>query len=334
MLVRTWRHTRCYWLAVIVSLAFAGCACLHRPVREHYAHGWLIVDSDLRVFDWCCGAPLTLRPFAKSVLGQKLFDKADRFLPSPDGRFIAVFADEDPGLYLINVAERSYRPVPHPGRVFVWGEISWAPGAESILCSCAHRLFMLDVHTLQWEGIEELSKDPIRITSKAWIDDKRFLFQQGKRITMFDLGTRKVTTCAEGESPFSVSSTSFICWRDPPADWSPDDPLDRPWTLVTQAAEISATPSYLFLRGNGITMNRAPIVSPDGRYVLFLQQTIGSMYWCLAINQDVCLYDVANQRFSLVVVGFWRGPSVEIVGNAVWIRADAKLRGHVTMKLK
>lgn len=334
---------------LLVSAAVAilgGCSgTVLPPGVGRVSRDWAIVSWHGEVFDLENRNAYTLAPYVRSLLGETLFPafqmpedptKLYYALASSDGRFLACKA-ADERLCMVDLKAARYALVepPAPAKAVSLG--AWNPKKPCLLCyvfssqgeEFKGHLYLLSYESDRWswkklEAAGEVASRRGRtvLTQGAWTDDQGILFVSAGKIYSVGTGGAVPMVLAEGNEAYSFRDGSFICRKESGL---------QPFVLVRPGRpgeKGMETP----LDGDGVTMNSRPALSPDGRYALFVENSIASLFGDAAISYDVCLYDLQALRFHRAIEGFWAGPAVEAVFGAVWVQDPFHMRALAQLR--
>lgn len=341
-ILRIWAAAMMLTMATILG----GCGRASLPAGVIQAsRAWAIVGNRGEVFDLESRKSYPLAPYVRSLVGEDLFRplqmpnvprKLYQAMSSPDGRFLACLASDE-RLCMVDVKEGTYVFVEPPEPRMEVSIGAWNPQQPRLVCAVysSHDddskgyLYLLsyESHRWSWQRLAAAGEmirrgDQTVLSEGAWADEQRILYVSDGKVHSLGMNGGAPIILAEGIEAYSLRDGSFICRKRFGLS---------PCVLIRPAAP-GETGTETRLEGDGVTMSSCPALSPDGRYALFIETSIESVYGHAGISYDVCLYDLQARKFYRVIDGYWAGPSVEAVIRAVWIQDANGLRNQAGMR--
>jgi hypothetical protein len=340
------------WVTSIFGLASYVCLGCHQtspPVRAHITEKWLIVGNHAETFDLENVTKGTLAPLVRKIVGEKVFknllfpktfshlkNSVYYSLASPAGTY-TVCRMLHGGICLVNLSKQKFIVLKSPVAGCLIGGMAWRPNEESLLCHIYKKtrsnqaqgeLFLLSKNEDEWlwkrlkvAGKASGEKGVSQVTKGAWETNDTFLFSDAMEIRQFDVKAAELKSIGYGHCVFSLGPGKYLCRKK--------NTHETPFTMVQfNVGENTPRQEYL-LQSNGITMTGSPCVSPNRKYILFLEQYTASLRGNAAIGHDLCIYYIEENRFERLLQGYYTGPVIEIVGGAVWIVTPDKLQKQI-----
>lgn len=324
------RRSSCSALLCLIWIGVCGCGEAE-VVGTSRLQGWLILDSELNSLDLKTGRVRTLAPYVRSILRRKDDGKTVQYSPSPQGRYLVCWTD-DGEVWVVDFKTESCRRMARPPGTYVsLGPIAWSPSGSRLAC-LGHKseydpalsetqglavLFLASIEDDRWTELRDLGSlvEPYgmrAMTEYAWMDESTLLVSSGGQVKSYNTQTGRVRSYAAGHRPIALGPDLYAC------------DSERWGIFVLRAAEKETQ----LTDRRGIAIDHAPAVSPDRRYLLFVNAVFRTVW---PITDVVCwtiaVYDMREQRFQSLFQG--RGISYQVgrcVARASWIEDRYGLR--------
>lgn len=319
-------------LLLVISAAMVSCGCNNTSEVPGGVVG-LLVDDHLKCLDVRTGIIRSIRPVVDGILKRSSRSgglRRVRYVASPNGRYVACLSGENTIDIVDLAAGKALQSFALPEDCIEAGAISWRPDCSGFVChvrtstwdatqpTTSGTGYILAV-SLNEPGLRELSGigriselwATTCLADTAWYSNNCFLYGDGKDIKAYDLPTRQVKCLFEGYSPIAAAPDGCIYQTQ----------VNSRGLFECRRIDGSNEKPLTDYQGTGV-LNR-PVVSPDGRFLVFLNESWGSTLFGLAGGMDYTLttYDRHQGRFAEIrsLEGSFGAPEATIMATAVWV---------------
>ena len=262
--------------------------------------GWLLLDRDLKTLDLRSGRVSTLMPKVQLLLNQAAPDlKPLWFVPSPRGRYLACRMNGGT-LWIVDLVEHSCRMAPRFSRNYLDpGEVSWQadessfaylgylslrnPANDRTQSSAVVLSFSLD----QWQwgeahgiGLIDIPYGHSAMTNQAWWDKTTLLFSSAGRVKAYHWDTQKTEDLGKGFGPVALPDRRYVCNSD------------VHWCVLRNGDQEKSLSD-----GHGHCIRETPVLSPDGRYLLYVNLNFVSIWGFAGLSYTAAVYDLTEGQF-------------------------------------
>jgi len=320
-----------------VALVFL-IGCARTAPYPNDVRGFL-VDGELDVFSLPEENYTSIRPFVEQVLARNSLHKGIRYAIAPNGVYVACL-DEGKKIHIVNLStEQCLQTLSLPQDCLEVGAISWKPDSSGFVCHIRTSKWVNGQPFTIGEGYILFAEEPefhwrnlvgnitdlygeLALSREAWCSNDCFVFCDRGIIKTYDLSDKTTKTLTAGYNPVGLPPQKYL-FSTNHGYWS-----------VFSCGSIEGGAATRLVDETGIAVIRKPVISPDGNFIVFVNDRLGSNSFAMGIDYSLAIYDLRQNKyaeirqlvpcsgfywFGLDFTGPADGPIIKLVSNAVWV---------------